>query len=353
MRHGGLGEPASSTWTARSSVMTVSSPDIRRMQMRAIVQFRYGPPSDVLELRDIDKPAVAKNEVLVRVHAASVHPDVWHVVNGRPYFLRIMGAGLRKPKISVPGTDIAGQVEAAGKNVMKFQAGDDVFGEIVRGHQWKNGGAYAEYAAVPEDKLEFKPSNLTFEQAAAIPTSGLIALRGLRDEGQIQQGHKVLVNGAGGAVGTFAVQIAKAHGAAVTAVDSAPKQNMLRSIGADRVIDYAQEDFTRSGERYDLVFDIPGNRSFEELKRVVADDGRYVLIGHDQYGRSGNRWLGGTIGRILKLQILAPFGRGKRGDDDTTETKNPLIALKDLAEAGKIMPAIDRTFPLGEVPEAI
>ena len=321
--------------------------------MRAIVQRRYGSPDNVLELRDIDKPAVIEDEVLVRVHATSMHPDVWHVVRGRPYVLRIMGAGLRKPKISVPGTDVAGQVEAVGKNVTQFQPGDEVFGEIVRGHQWKNGGAYAEYASVPEHTLALKPANLTFEQAAAVPTSGLIALQGIRREGQVQPGQKVLINGAGGGVGTFAVQLAKSYGAEVTAVDSTNKLDVLRSIGADHVIDYTQDDFTQTGERYDLILDIPGNRSFSDLRHALADDGKYVLIGHDHFGGAGGRWIGGPLGRILRLVIFAPFGRQRRGQRDATETDNPLAALKELIEAGKVTPAIDTTFPLNEVPQAI
>src|SRR5918999_2456505 len=202
--------------------------------MKAIVHHEYGSPDDVLELEDIEKPVVKDDEVLVRVHAASVHPDVWHVVKGLPYVLRLMGAGLLKPKNSVPGTDEAGYVEAVGKDVTLFRPGDEVFGESVRGHQWHNGGAYAEYASVPEDQLALKPANLTFEQAAAVPTSGIITLQGLREYGQVQPGQKVLVNGAGGGVGTIAVQLAKSYGAAVTGVDSTGKLDLLRSLGADR-----------------------------------------------------------------------------------------------------------------------
>src|SRR5918997_4152952 len=190
--------------------------------MKAIVQDRYGPP-DVLELRDIDKPVVNDGEVLIRVHAASVHPDVWHVLRGLPYVLRIMGAGLLRPKNSIPGTDVAGHVESVGKEVALFQPGDEVFGESVRGHQWHNGGAYAEYVSVPENALALKPDNITFEQAAAVPTSGLIALQILPNEGRLQPGQSVLVNGAGGGVGAFAVQIAKAYGAEVAGVDNPEK----------------------------------------------------------------------------------------------------------------------------------
>src|SRR5918997_4459115 len=237
--------------------------------MKAIIQEKYGSPVDVLELREIDKPVIKDDEVLVRVQAASVHPDIWHVVRGLPYVLRLMGAGLLKPKKRIPGTDVAGRVESVGKNVTHFQAGDEVFGETIKGYQWTNGGAYAEYVSVPENQLALKPANFTFEQAAAVPTSGLIALQNLPNEGRPQPGQSVLVNGAGGGVGTLAVQIAKAYGADVTGVDNTKKLEMVRSLGADHVIDYTKEDFTQSGERYNLIFDIPGNRPFSECRGAL------------------------------------------------------------------------------------
>ena len=319
--------------------------------MKAIVQDKYGSP-DVLGLRNIAKPVVKDDEVLVRVHAASVHPDVWHVMRGRPYLLRIMGAGLLKPKIRVPGTDVAGHVETVGSNVTRFLPDDEVFGESVRGHQWHNGGAYAEYASVPEDQLALKPANLTFEQAAAVPTSGFIALQGLRGGGQLQPGQRVLINGAGGAVGTFAVQLAKAYGAHVTGVDSTGKLDLLRSIGADQVIDYAQEDFTRGASRYDLILDIPGNHSFSDCRRALAPSGTYVLIGHDHFGASGGRWMG-SVPRALRLVAMSPFVSQLPRLRDLEQTKDPLGDLKELIETGKIAPVIDRTYPLSEVPEAI
>jgi len=319
--------------------------------MKAIVQDRYGSP-DVLELRDIDEPAAGDDEVLVRVHAASVHPDVWHVVRGVPYVLRVMGAGLRRPKNPVPGIDMAGRVESVGAKVTRFRPGDEVFGEIVRGIQWRNGGAFAEYAVAPEANLELKPANLTFEQAAAVPTSALIALQAVRHQGHVQPGHKVLVNGAGGGVGTFAVQLGKADGAHVTGVDSTSKLDLIRSIGADRVIDYTQEDFTRSGERYDVIVDIPGNRSFSDLRRALTRTGTYVYIGHDRFGGSGARWFGG-IGRFLGLTLLTPFVSQRMSPRIAKGTEDPLLVLKELIEAGRIEPAIDKTFPLSEVPEAI
>lgn len=321
--------------------------------MQAIVQHRYGPPEKVLELAEIDKPSPGAGEVLVRVRAASMHPDVWHVVQGWPYMLRVMGSGLRKPKVPVPGIDLAGVVDEVGAEATRFRPGDEVFGEIVRGHQWKNAGAYAEYAAVPEAKLERKPANLTFEQSSALPTSGLLALQGLRSEGRAEPGDRVLINGAGGAVGSLAVQIAKALGASVTAVDGPTKLGTMRGVGADRVIDYEQEDFTLGDDRYDVLVDIPGNRSFEDLKRVLAEGGRYVLIGHDQYGASGNRWFGGTIGRLIKLQLLAPFGRREKKDRPPVDEINPLRMLRDLAESDMLTPVIDRVFPLAEVARAV
>ena len=319
--------------------------------MKAIVQDRYGSP-DLLELREVDEPVAGDDQVLVRVRAASVHADVWHAVRGQPYVLRIMGSGLRKPKNRVPGTDLAGHVEAVGRNVTRFRPGDEVFGQSVGANLWGNGGTYAEYAAVPEARLELKPANLTFEQAAAVPTSGPIAVQGLRDEGRIQAGQTVLINGAGGGVGTFAVQLAKAYGADVTGVDGTGKLDTLRSIGADRVVDYAQEDFTRSGERYDLILDIPGNHPWSDLKRALTPEGTYVLIGHDQYGRAGRRWIG-SLGRFAKLLVMSSFVSQLHGLRGAKDPGDRLVLLKELIEAGKITPVIDRTFSLSEVPEAI
>ncbi len=320
--------------------------------MKAIVQEKYGTP-DALELREIDKPVVKDDEVLIRVHAASVHPDVWHVVRGLPYVLRLMGAGLFKPKNSIPGTDVAGHIEAVGKDVTRFQPDDEVFGETIKGYQWTNGGAYAEYVCVPEDSLALKPPNITFEQAAAIPTSGLITLQNLPNEGRLQPGQSVLVNGAGGGVGAFAVQLAKAYGAEVTGVDSTMKLEMVRSLGADRVIDYTKEDFTQGNERYDLIFDIPGNHPFSACRRVLTPNGKYVLIGHDRFGQGAGRWLG-SIPRVLKLAVLSPFvSQIPIPNFSMSDKKSQMVILKELLEDGKITPVIDRTYPLAEVPEAI
>src|SRR5918995_1928033 len=244
--------------------------------MKAIIQDRYGS-ADTLELTDIDPPATGDEEVLVRVRAASVHADVWHAMTGQPYVLRVLGSGLRKPKNRVPGTDVAGHVQSVGTKVTRFRPGDEVFGQSFVGNLWRHGGAFAEFAAVPEYRLEGKPAGITFEQAAAVPTSGSLAVQGVRDEGRTRPGQKVLINGAGGAVGTFALQLAKAFGADVTGVDATGKLDLLRSIGADRVVDYTQEDFTRSGERYDFILDLAGNHPWSECKRALTP---HALHGH-------------------------------------------------------------------------
>jgi NADPH:quinone reductase-like Zn-dependent oxidoreductase len=320
--------------------------------MKAVIQQKYGPP-DVLQLREVDKPAVGGDEVLVRVRAASVHPDVWHVVSGQPYVVRIFGAGLLKPKNPVPGTDMAGVVESVGKNVTQFRPGDPVFGETIYMNQWTNGGAYAEYVSVQEDLLALKPDNITFEQAASVPTSGFITLLNLREASQFRPGHEVLINGAGGGVGTIALQIAKAHGAHVTAVDSTGKLGILRSLGADVVIDYTQEDFTQRGAIYDLIFDIPGNYRFSTCRRVLKPDGRYVLIGHDNFGASGKRVLGG-VPYFLKLMFLARFVKQLRGPGVPPPTRKEAMAiLSRLLEVGKITPIVDSTYPLSEAGEAL
>jgi NADPH:quinone reductase-like Zn-dependent oxidoreductase len=319
--------------------------------VKAIVQERYGTP-DVLELREIDRPDAGDDEVLLRVRAASVHADVWHAVHGVPYVLRIMGSGLRAPKQRVPGTDLAGQVESVGRNVTRFRPGDELFGQTLGANLWRNGGAFAEYATAPEARLELKPANLTFEQAGAVPTSGSLAVQAVRDEGRTRSGQSVVINGAGGAVGTFAVQLAKTYGAVVTGVDAPDKLDMLRSIGADRVVDSTREDLTQTGERYDLIIDIPGTRPWSASRRALTPDGTYVLIGHDRYGGSGHRWIG-SLGRFFKLMVVAPFASQLHPFRGANDPGDRLVVMKELIEAGKITPVIDRTFPLSEAPEAI
>lgn len=270
--------------------------------MKAIVQTRYGDPRAVLSLAETPKPVPGPGQVLVRVRATSVHADVWHTVTGLPYVLRLMGSGVRRPGCPVPGTDLAGVVEAIGPGTSRFKPGDAVFGETIKGMQWINGGAFAEYACADEESLAIKPDALSFERAAAVPTSALIAWYNLKLEGRLRAGHRLLINGAAGGVGMPALQLAKAWGAHVTAVDSADKLDLLRSLGADAVIDYRHEDFTRGAERYDVVFDVASNLAFGDCKRILQPDGKYVIIGHDHYGTQGRRVLG-SIPHVFGLMF--------------------------------------------------
>ena len=306
--------------------------------MKAIVQDKYGSPDDVLELKDIDKPVVKDDEVLVRVHAASIHVGNWVQVRGVPYIMRPV-TGLRRPRNSVPGDDIAGTVEAVGENVKQLQPGDSVFG-------WCK-GAFAEYACAGENNFVPKPVGLTFEQAAAVGVSAFTALQALRDAGKVQPGQKVLIIGASGGVGTFAVQIAKSFGAEVTGVCSTRNVDMVRSIGADHVVDYTQEDFTQSGERYDLMLDMVGNRSLSDCRRALSPKGTLVLVG----GRGGP-WLMG-MGRTIRALVLSPFVSQLPDLRTSMGSRASLVVLKELLEAGKLTPIIDRTLPLSEVPEAM
>ncbi len=319
--------------------------------MRAVVQDRYGAVDD-LSLREVPRPVAAQDEVLVEVRAASVHPDVWHVVTGQPAVLRLMGSGVGRPKIRVPGTDVAGVVESVGRGVTRFRPGDEVFGETIRGVQWRNGGAFAEYATAPEDGLALKPSTISFEEAAAVPTVGLIALTNLPRR-RVRPGQRVLVNGAAGGVGSIAVQLAKVYGAEVTAVDAPHKLELLRALGADRTLDYTSEDFTRSRERWDLVFDVPGNHSFAEIRQVLAPHGGYVLIGHDAFGATGHSWLG-SIPRMLGLVARSTVVPELRGGSFSAPDKRPLMeTLTQLLTTEELRVVIDRTFPLSDASEAL
>jgi 2-desacetyl-2-hydroxyethyl bacteriochlorophyllide A dehydrogenase len=307
--------------------------------MRAIVQDTYGS-TEVLKLGEIDPPEVGNDEVLVRVRAAGLDRGVWHMMAGLPLMIRVMGFGFRGPKIRVPGYDFAGRVAAVGKNAKRFEIGEEVFGI--------GSGSFAEYICAREDRLEPKPTNLSLEQAAAVPTSALTALQGLRDHGKIEAGQKVLIIGASGGVGTFAVQVAKAFGAVVTGVCRTAKVEMVRTIGADHVIDYKHDDFLQRDQRYDLILDIGGNRSLSQLRRVLTPRGTLVIIG----GEEGGRWLGGTD-RMLRVFLLSPFVRQNLRAFVAKSNKADLQLLKELIESGKVRPVIDRTFPLNEAPEAL
>ena len=316
--------------------------------MKAITFDRYGS-ANVLRLQEIDKPVVNDDDVLVRIRAAGVNPYDWHAMRGTPYIGRVV-SGLLKPKVSGLGADLAGQVEAVGKNVTRLRPGDEVFGEVngeVPGKPMLELASFAEYVCVSEDWLALKPANLTFEQAAAVPMAGFTALLGLRDKGRIEPGQKVLINGASGGVGTFAVQIAKSFGAEVTGVCSTRNVDMVRSIGADQAIDYTREDFTRGGRRYDLMLDNVGNRWLSECRRVLAFNGTYVAVG----GGDG-LWLG-PAAHLLRTLVLSPFVSQKMVPLIAARNKENLLVLKELLAAGKITPVIDRQYKLSEVPEAI
>jgi NADPH:quinone reductase-like Zn-dependent oxidoreductase len=309
--------------------------------MKAIVQHEYGAP-DVLELRDIDKPEIGDDDVLVRVNAAGVDRGVWHLMAGLPYFLRLIipDLGLRAPKSLVPGSDVAGVVEAVGKDVTRFQPGDEVFGI--------GKGTYAEYARVLEDKLAPKPANLSFEQAAVVPISGLTALQAVRDSGKVQTGQKVLIIGASGGVGTFAVQIAKSFGADVTGVCSTTKVDLVRSLGADHVVDYTQEDFAQGEQHYDVILDTGGHSSLSRLRRALTPKGTLVIVGAETNGK----WFGG-FDRSIRAMLLSRLVSQQLVAFVNSENHKDLIAIKELIEAGKVTPVIDRTFSLGETPKAM
>jgi NADPH:quinone reductase-like Zn-dependent oxidoreductase len=329
---------------ARRSWRGVAKQDIldrvdRPETMKAIVRDTYGS-ADVLELRDIDRPVVGDDEVLVRVCAAGVDQGVWHIMAGLPYPIRLTGYGLRAPKNPVLGADVAGVVEAVGNGVTRFQPGDEVFG-IAK-------GSYAEYARASQDKLAPKPANLTLEQAAVVAISGLTALQGLRDHAQVCPGQNVLIVGASGGVGTYAVQVAKVFGAHVTGVCSTTKVDLVRSLGAEHVIDYTREDFADGQQRYEVILDIGGNASLSRLRRALTPKGTLVIAG----GETDGRWLGGTD-RQLRALVLSRFVGQKLGTFVSRENHEDLMVLKELIEAGKVTPVIDRTYPLSDVPDAI
>jgi len=305
--------------------------------MKAIVYEKYGSP-DVLELKEVEKPAPKDNEVLVKVHAASVNDWDWGLLRGKPFMNRLF-FGLLKPKIKTIGCDIAGRVEAIGKNVKQFPPGDEVFGDI----SGCGFGGFAEYVCARENALVLKPASMTFEEAAAVPQAAVLALQGLRDKGQIQPGQKVLINGAGGGAGTFAVQIAKSFGVEVTGVDSTSKLDIMRSVSTDHVIDYTKEDFTKSGQRYDLILDMAAYHSIFDYKRALSPKGIYVMVG-------------GSTALMFRVMFLGPWismtGSKKMGILMHKPNKD-LAFMKELLEAGKVVPVIDRRYPLSEVAEAL
>jgi NADPH:quinone reductase-like Zn-dependent oxidoreductase len=306
--------------------------------MKAVVYYNYGSP-DVLKYEEIEKPTAGDHEVLIKVRAASVNPYDWHFMRGIPYLIHII-AGLRQPKDKRLGADVAGQVEAVGSNVTQFKPGDEVFGSCK--------GAFAEYACASESALVIKPDNVTFVQAASVPIAAYTALQGLRDQGHIQPGHKVLINGAAGGVGTFAVQIAKSFGADVTGICSTKNLGMVRSIGADHVIDYTHEDFTECGQRYDILFDLIANHSLSACRRVLNPRGICVTA-----GGSAGRWMIHPIARSLAALVLSQFGSQKFVGCFAKPSQQDLAVMHDLMKAGKVTPVIDSSYSLSEVPEAI
>jgi NADPH:quinone reductase-like Zn-dependent oxidoreductase len=302
--------------------------------MKAITQDRYGS-ADVLELHDVERPSVGDGDVLIRVEAAGVDAGVWHLMTGTPYLVRL-STGLRAPKTRVRGMDVAGRVEAVGAGVTRFKPGDEVFGVC--------GGAFADFALAKPDKLVLKPANLTAVQAAAVPTSAVTALRALRDAGAVQSGQRVLVIGAGGGVGSFAVQLAKVFGAEVTGVCSTSKVDLVKSLGADQVVDYTRQDLTG---HYDLVLDIAGNRPLRTLRRLLTPRGTLVIVG----GEGGGGWLG--MGRQFRALVVSPFVRQRLRMMIAITGEKDLRFLGDLLEAGKLVPAVERTYPLSETPDAV
>jgi NADPH:quinone reductase-like Zn-dependent oxidoreductase len=300
--------------------------------MKAMVYTKFGSP-DVLRLQEVEKPAPKDHELLIRVRAASANPYEWRHLRADPFFIRFMGGGLFRPKHRILGADIAGQVEAVGREARQFKPGDDVFGD-------GSYGGYAEYVCVDEKKVALKPASLSFEEAAAVPMAGLTALQGLRDKGRIRAGQKVLINGASGGVGTFAVQIARSFGAEVTGVCSAGKMDLVRSLGADHVVDYKREDVTTAGERYDLIFDVAAFRSVKKYRRILAAGGIYVVAG-------------GSMARILQVMLLSMTGAKNMTFLAARVSQEDLRTLSDLLSAGKVKSVIDRCYPLEETAKAI
>ena len=322
--------------------------------MKAVVQDRYGGV-DVLRIADAPAPRPGPGEVLVQVRAASVHPDVWHAMTGLPHLVRVLGSGVVRPRQPILGTDLAGRVVGLGTGVSRWQVGDDVFGETRTGNQWRNAGAFAELAVAREGSLERLPEGASYAQSAAVPTSGLIALDNIGGVQVVRERRlaeaRVLVNGAAGGVGVFVVQLAKAAGAFVVGVDAPDKLEMLTALGADEVVDYTREDYTTAARPYDLLVDIPGNRSLDEVRRVVAPGGRYVFIGHDGFGATAGRWWGsvGRFGRMFVQSRRHPEFR----QSFSTPDAHGLTLLAELMATGRLTAPIDSTYPLAEAAAAL
>lgn len=306
--------------------------------MKAVVYHKYGPP-DVLKVEDVETPSPKDNDVLIKVHATSVNSWDWDLLNGTPFLVRLVGGGLSKPKIHILGCDVAGTVEAIGKKVTQFKIGDEVFGDLSGG----NWGGFAEYVCAQEKELTLKPAGISFEQAASLPQAAVMALQGIRDHGKVKPGHKVLINGAGGGIGSFAIQMAKELGAEITGVDSAQKFDIMKSLGANHVIDYKQEDFTKNGKQYDLVLDVVGHHSIYDYKRSLTPTGIYRMIG-------------GPTPLIFQSVFVAPFitmfSKKKMGIL-AQETNKDLAYLAELVETGKLDPIIDKVFPLSQTADAL
>ena len=319
--------------------------------MRAVIQDQYGAPA-LLRVADVDRPDPGPGQVLIRASAASVHADVWHMIRGVPMVLRVMGGGLRRPSEPIPGTDVAGTVEALGPGATRFRPGDRVFGEVVEGFQWRNGATYAEYVAADEAALELIPEGMSFVDAGALPTSALIALFTVRNEAKVQPGERVLVNGAAGGVGQSAAQIARADGAHVTGVERTDRLDLLEQVGVDTIIDGTQTDYTAGPSRYDVVIDIPGNRSFSSVRRILSDRGRYVLVGHDRYGAGGHRWLG-SMPRAMGLMARSAVSSQVPRPDFSGPGPDAMREVAQIAASGDLHPVIGRTYPLAQATAAL
>ncbi len=318
----------------------IEDPEMSADMMTAVIQDRYGAADDVLRVDQIPRPTIGEDQVLVRVRAAGVDRGVWHLVAGLPYVVRLAGYGVRAPKHQVPGLDLAGEVTAVGAHATGFSPGDEVYGI--------GDGSFAEFVAAPAAKLAPKPAGLSFEQAAAVPVSALTALQAVRDQAKVEPGQRVLVVGASGGVGTYAVQIAKAFGAEVTGVASTAKVDLVRRLGADHVVDYVTADFAASGERYDAILDIGGNRALRDLRRVLTPEGSLVIVG----GETDGKWLGGAD-RQVRAMLWSPFVSQKLGTFISSEDGADLVVLNDLIDAGTVVPEVERTFALGDAAAAI